>query len=58
MAVGIPNSGWAGWIAAWDHMRHNVGVGIYACIQAVLFTIVAAMSLILLKRVSLNFYFC
>ena len=53
MAVGIPGSGWAGWISAIDHWRqYSVGIGVYACIQAALFSIVAAANLIMLKRVS------
>ena len=51
MAVGIPGAGWAGWIEAVTRLS-NVGVGIYACIQAALFTAMAVLSLVLLKRVS------
>ena len=52
MTVGIPGSGWIGWIVAVSAFG-NVGVGIYCCVQAALFTGMAVMSLILLKKVSL-----
>ena len=51
MAVGIPGSGWAGWIVAIPIFKINAGVAIYVSIQAALFSIFAVGSLVLLKKV-------
>uniref|UniRef100_H2YRE9 Secretory carrier-associated membrane protein n=2 Tax=Ciona savignyi TaxID=51511 RepID=H2YRE9_CIOSA len=54
MAVGIPNSGYTGWIVALGHFdaQHGgPGAGIMACIQATLFSIMAILSFVLLKKV-------
>jgi len=56
MCVGIPNSGYTGWIVAVGHFgteHGNTAVGIIACVQAALFTFMATVSLILLKKVRL-----
>lgn len=52
MTVGIPGSGWAGWIVAFGYTKINIGVTIYVCVQATLFTIYSVGALILLKKVT------
>nr|XP_002127112.1 secretory carrier-associated membrane protein 1-like [Ciona intestinalis] len=54
MAVGIPNSGYSGWIVALGHFdasKGGPGIGIMASIQSTMFTVMAVLSIILLKKV-------
>ncbi|XP_076800650.1 secretory carrier-associated membrane protein 1-like [Clavelina lepadiformis] len=51
MCVGIPGSGWMGWIISLTIVGVNIGAGIFCCIQAALYTVMAVFSLILLKKV-------
>nr|XP_046250399.1 secretory carrier-associated membrane protein 2 [Scatophagus argus] len=50
-AVGIPNWGNSGWIAAFTSLTSNKAVGAIMIIVAILFTICAVLSVILLKMV-------
>nr|XP_039247853.1 secretory carrier-associated membrane protein 1-like [Styela clava] len=50
MCVGIPNSGYAGWILAFSYTNH-IGVAIMCYTQAVLFTVNAVADVLLLKKV-------
>nr|XP_020669834.1 secretory carrier-associated membrane protein 2 [Pogona vitticeps] len=50
-AVGIPNWGDSGWIAALSEIGHNLPVAIIMMVVASFFTICAVLSLILLKQV-------
>lgn len=50
MAVGIPDSGYAGWIIAFQETKF-IGVAIMAYVQSVLFSLNALANAILLKRV-------
>ena len=52
MAVGIPGSGWAGWIVTTKYLNAaHYGVGIYCVIQSSFFTVMCILSLSLLKKV-------
>jgi len=53
MSLGIPNSGYTGWIVAVGHYggKGNVAIGITASVQAALFTIMTVLCVFLLIRV-------
>ncbi|XP_068108653.1 secretory carrier-associated membrane protein 3 [Hyperolius riggenbachi] len=50
-AVGIPGWGFSGWIAALTAVKKNVGVGVLMIIVAFCLTGIAALGIIMLKRV-------
>ncbi|XP_075050633.1 secretory carrier-associated membrane protein 3 [Mixophyes fleayi] len=51
-AVGIPGWGFSGWISALACLRKsNVGVAVFMMIVAVIFTVIAALGIIMLKRI-------
>ncbi|CAK8677779.1 secretory carrier-associated membrane protein 1-like [Clavelina lepadiformis] len=51
MAIGIPGAGWVGWIVAASHYNKSTALSVFSSIQAILYTIMAVLSLVLLKRV-------
>uniref|UniRef100_UPI00398F09DD secretory carrier-associated membrane protein 2 isoform X1 n=1 Tax=Pristiophorus japonicus TaxID=55135 RepID=UPI00398F09DD len=50
-AVGIPNWGVSGWIAAFSWTKTNLAVAVVMMVVAVFFTVCAALSLFLMQRV-------
>uniref|UniRef100_A0A3B3Z8S8 Secretory carrier-associated membrane protein n=2 Tax=Periophthalmus magnuspinnatus TaxID=409849 RepID=A0A3B3Z8S8_9GOBI len=50
-AIGIPGSGFSGWIVSLVGMRANIGVGVIMIINALLFNAQAVMGIFLLKRI-------
>ncbi|XP_070622542.1 secretory carrier-associated membrane protein 3 isoform X1 [Erythrolamprus reginae] len=50
-AIGIPGWGFSGWIICIEAFRHSPGVGIFMMLVAALFTVVAGLGIIMLKRI-------
>ncbi|XP_070807375.1 secretory carrier-associated membrane protein 3 [Pituophis catenifer annectens] len=50
-AVGIPGWGFSGWIISFVALKGHPGVGIFMILVAVLFSVVAGLGIIMLKRI-------
>ncbi|XP_044304614.1 secretory carrier-associated membrane protein 3-like isoform X3 [Varanus komodoensis] len=50
-AIGIPGSGFSGWIMSLTALKRNTGVAILMMVVAMSFTAVAGMGIIMLKRI-------
>ncbi|CAL1584930.1 unnamed protein product [Knipowitschia caucasica] len=50
-AIGIPGSGFSGWIVSLVGLKSNIGVGVIMIINAILFNAQAVMGIFLLKKI-------
>ncbi|XP_063002168.1 secretory carrier-associated membrane protein 3 isoform X2 [Elgaria multicarinata webbii] len=50
-AIGIPGSGFSGWIMSLTALKQNTGVAIFMMLVAMLFTAIAGLGIFMLKRI-------
>ncbi|KAM6435710.1 secretory carrier-associated membrane protein 3 isoform 1-T1 [Liasis olivaceus] len=50
-AIGIPGSGFSGWVLSFEALKDHPGVGIFMVLVATSFTAVAALGIFMLKRI-------